>query len=249
MRDFVARRRLFSRFYTHDRLDPNTRAPSPHDHDFALVFRGSQRRRRLQPYPAYGCTVMGPLHDDTTALFDPDGGRKYVCASEWRRFLSAADRAEARARCFALLLAYSGCRISEALAVTPSRLDAETGRVIFLTLKRRKRVPRAVPVPPELMAALLRLARPVPSQDRIWPWCRVTGWRHIKRLMVEAGIRGPQATAKGLRHHFGVASAEANVPPVLTQRWMGHARLETTAIYQHVVGPEERTFIMRIWNS
>ena len=201
----------------------------------------------MQPYPAYGCTVMRAVHDDTTALFDPDGGRKYVCASEWRRFLAAADRAEVRARCFALLLAYTGCRISEALALTPGRLDAETGRVIFLTLKRRKRVPRAVPVPPDLMAALLRLAQPVPAQDRIWPWCRQTGWRHIKHLMAEAGIRGSQATAKGLRHGFGIANAEQNVPPALTQRWMGHARLETTAIYQHAVGREERSFAKRLW--
>jgi hypothetical protein len=28
---------------------------------------------------------------------------------------------------------------------------------------------------------------------------------------------------------------------------MGHARLETTAIYQHAVGQEERAFAMRLW--
>jgi hypothetical protein len=32
-------------------------------------------------------------------------------------------------------------------------------------------------------------------------------------------------------------------PPRLVQRWLGHASLETTAIYADVVGPEERAFL------
>jgi integrase len=97
------------------------------------------------------------------------------------------------------------------------------------------------------MDALGRLAHRRKPDTRLWPWCRQTGWRHIKRVMDLAGIVGTQATAKGLRHGFGIANAEQNVPPGLTQRWMGHARLETTAIYQHVVGREERAFAKRIW--
>ena len=190
---------------------------------------------------------MTSKSDDMARLFDATGGRKYVCASEWRRFIAAAERADDRTRAFALLLAYSGCRISEALALTGGQLDAETNRVMLQTLKRRRQVFRAIPVPVELMATLARLARGKACGKRLWPWCRQTAWRRVKRLMMEAGIRGAQATAKGLRHGFGVANAEANVPPALTQRWMGHARLETTAIYQQVVGREERSFARRVW--
>ena len=67
--------------------------------------------------------------------------------------------------------------------------------------------------------------------------------------MAEAGIRGPQATPKGLRHSFGIANAEENIPPGLTKRWMGHARLETTVLYQHAVGREERAFAKRLWRA
>lgn len=185
--------------------------------------------------------------DAIARLFNAEGARKYLCTSEWRRFVMAARRASVETRIFCLLLAYTGCRISEALAVTPARLDREAGRVVFRTLKRRRSTFRAVPIPRELMRDLVLLAHRVPPDAPIWPWVRQTAWRRVKAVMGEARITGPQATAKGLRHAFGVASAEQNVPPGLTQRWMGHARLETTAIYVHAVGEEERSFAQRIW--
>lgn len=185
--------------------------------------------------------------DAIARLFDAEGARKYLCTSEWRRFVMAARRAPVETRIFCLLLAYTGCRISEALAVTPARLDREAGRVVFRTLKRRRSTFRAVPIPRELMRDLVLLAHRMPPDAPIWPWCRQTAWRRVKAVMDKARITGPQATAKGLRHAFGVASAEQNVPPGLTQRWMGHARLETTAIYVHAVGEEERSFAQRVW--
>ena len=180
-------------------------------------------------------------------LYDATGRRKYVCGSERSRFVDAADRADRSTRNLGLLLVYSGCRISEALGVTPAQLDVETGHVVFRTLKRRRVTFRSVPIPPALMRELRGQATGLPTDAPLWSFCRVTAWRRIKRLMAAAGIRGSQATAKGLRHGFGIANAEENIPPALTQRWMGHARLETTAIYQHAVGNEERAFAQRIW--
>ena len=65
--------------------------------------------------------------------------------------------------------------------------------------------------------------------------------------MAEADIRGSQASPKGLRHGFGVANAQESVPMATTQKWLGHAKLETTAIYQQAVGAEERAFAERLW--
>jgi len=180
-------------------------------------------------------------------LLDGDGQRKYVCASEWRRFLEAAARMDLASRTFCYLLALTGCRISEALALTPRRLDPETGRVIFRTLKRRKCVYRAVPVPADLMRLLTLFARGKAGDTPLWTWSRQTGWRRVKHAMFAAGISGTQATAKGLRHGFCMAAAEEGVHPATTQRWAGHARLETTAIYTYAVGQEERAFAKRIW--
>jgi integrase/recombinase XerD len=185
--------------------------------------------------------------DGVDALYGADGARKYLCGTERQRFLKVAALEPLAVRAFAELLAFTGCRISEALSVTSANLDSETIRVIFRTLKRRKRVFRAVPIPGDLMARLQLIAAEKDPEVPLWNWCRQTGWRTVKRLMLASGVRGTQATPKGLRHGFGVANAEHNVPPALTQRWMGHARLETTAIYQHVLGPEERAFAERLW--
>jgi integrase len=56
--------------------------------------------------------------------------------------------------------------------------------------------------------------------------------------MTEAGIAdGPHATAKGLRHGFGL-HIRSGVPLNLVQRWLGHASIATTAIYLQAMGAE-----------
>jgi hypothetical protein len=62
-----------------------------------------------------------------------------------------------------------------------------------------------------------------------------------------AGIRGAQASPKGLRHGFGVATVQARIPLNLVQRWLGHAQLSTTAIYAEAIGPEEQEIAARMW--
>jgi integrase/recombinase XerD len=73
------------------------------------------------------------------------------------------------------------------------------------------------------------------------------GWRRVKAVMALAGIHGPCAMPKALRHAFGVTAFEAKIPPHLVQRWLGHASLRTTAIYGDVIGREERSFAARMW--
>jgi integrase/recombinase XerD len=193
----------------------------------------------------------GPLMRtrDPLSLFSATGSRKYLCAKEVPRLLEAANKADPETREFCRLLTFTGCRISEALALTAERLDAETGRVVFFTLKRRQLAFRAVPVPPDLMRALCKLAARRPQGARLWPWCRQSAWRRVKKVMDRAGIVGAHAMPKGLRHGFGVANAEQNVSMATTRRWLGHSSLETTAIYQQASGREERAFAARLWRS
>lgn len=156
---------------------------------------------------------------------------------------------DAESYAFCRLLAYTGCRISEGLELKPERLDAENKSVVFRTLKRRRLIFRAVPIPAALMRDLGRLARDKHPDAPMWSWSRPTAWRRICWAMAEAGISGPHAVPKGLRHGFGVVNAEKNVPMGLTREWMGHADIATTAIYQHAMGNEERSFAKRIWRE
>lgn len=65
--------------------------------------------------------------------------------------------------------------------------------------------------------------------------------------MQVAGLEGPHASPKGLRHGFGVAAVTAGIPLNLVQRWLGHAQLTTTAIYANAIGTEEHDIARRIW--
>lgn len=178
-------------------------------------------------------------------LFDRRGQRKYLTLAERARFLAVAETAPLPVRTFALTLHYTGCRLSEALELTPARIDAAEAMIVIRSLKKRQKVHfRMAPVPDPLLAAL---AGASPAGSPIWPWGRTTGWRIVKDLMIHAEISGIQACPKGIRHGFGVAAALAAVPPTLIQRWMGHARLETTGHYLNALGAEERQLAARLW--
>jgi integrase/recombinase XerD len=72
-------------------------------------------------------------------------------------------------------------------------------------------------------------------------------WRAVHAVIAVAGLDGPQASPKGLRHGFGVAAVSASMPLNLVQKWLGHAQLTTTAIYAHATGAEEKDIARRMW--
>ena len=183
-------------------------------------------------------------------------GRKYLTGEERARFLAAA-RAHPRptVQTFALTLAHTGCRISEALALRARDVDLAASELRFRTLKRRKEHWRAVPVPEELTRELalvhgLRRAqtRPRSAAAALWPFTRPTASRHIAQLMRAAAIEGPQACPKGLRHAYGVAAVAAGVPLPTIAAVLGHAHLTTTALYTTAIGAEARELVARMWD-
>jgi integrase/recombinase XerD len=190
------------------------------------------------------------------SLFDASGHRKYLTPEERDAFLSAAADAPREVRTFCELLAYTGCRISEALALTADRVDLKVCVVIFESLKKRKRgVFRPVPVPPAFLDTLnmvhnlrtLQGARDRGEGVLLWDWSRVTAWTRVHEVMTAAKIRGRHATPKGLRHGFGIKAVTSGVPLNMLQKWLGHAQLSTTAIYADATGPEAQRLAERMW--
>lgn len=183
-------------------------------------------------------------------LYDSAGRRKYLTPSERRAFLRAAENAAPEVRTFCATLGHTGCRISEALALTAARVDMRGSVLVFESLKKRRRgIYRAVPVPAHFLETLKAVHRLGTAGDerRLWRWSRTTGWRRVKEVMAAAAIRGLYATPKGLRHGFGIKAVTSEVPLNMTQKWLGHARLATTAIYTDAVGPEEQKIAERMW--
>ncbi len=82
-------------------------------------------------------------------LHDAEGRRLYLTEEERRAFVLAAAKAPRGVRTFCGVLHATGCRISEALAMTAQQVDLSGRVVVFESLKKRRRgVYRAVPVPP-----------------------------------------------------------------------------------------------------
>ena len=67
--------------------------------------------------------------------------------------------------------------------------------------------------------------------------------------MAAAGIAGPQACPRGLRHGYGVAAVSAGVPLPTVAAVLGHASLETTAIYTTAMGAQARELLARVWTA
>ena len=188
----------------------------------------------------------------TQGLFDSTGNRKYLVARERLAFASAAMAEGGEIGSFCLTLAFTGARISEVLALTLPQIDVENRAIVFETLKqRRPGVFRAIPIPEELLR-LLKTTHPLSAANgkaRLWCWGRTTAWKRVKGVMRQAGIAEPLCLPKALRHGFAVEAGQNGVQLNIVQRWMGHARLETTAIYAAALGEEERSLASRTWGG
>ena len=179
--------------------------------------------------------------------YDREGQRKYLSRDEGDKFVRHTTALPRSNALFCLTIYYTGCRISEALALRRQDVDLETKTVRIRSLKKRdKREIRRIPIPVFLVAGLLSISLHEDG-DLLWPRSRTTAWRIIKGVMKAAGISGIHATTKGLRHGFGVRGAMMRIPPNVIQQWMGHADLSTTAIYLAVKDDEERELIEKTW--
>jgi len=192
-------------------------------------------------------------------------GRRLVASeragnpSERDRFKTAALDQPHHIRAFCLTLLYTGCRLSEARFLERRHLQDREGLIAIKSLKKRSILHiREIPVPASLIQSLLALAATTectgfPCDGRLWisesgaVVDRVVAYRWVKRVMKEAGISGPQACPKGLRHSFGLHAVLSGVPLNMIQKWMGHASIHTTAIYANAVGPEEMEIAKRMW--
>ena len=196
----------------------------------------------------------------TNPLYDRIGNRKYINEMERLRFLKAANSADARSVfTFCAVLARTGARISEVLELTPRQIDMESQVVIYRSLKKRIKAGddpeyRAVPIPTPLLRKLdavheIKEAQldPYRVDQRIWPWCRRTGWTRVREALDLAGVSGAHASPKGFRHGFAVNALVQEVPLVIVQEWLGHSDIQITAQYCKAVAAEARAIANRMW--
>jgi len=199
-------------------------------------------------------------------LYDKNGNRLYLNTSEREAFALAADKAERRIKCLCLTLLNTGCRVSEALEITPRRIDLDDYAITLRSLKKRKDpktgqsrlIFRSVPIPKDLAEALNMVygIREIQKRGKseqldapLWAMTRVHAWRLVKAVMDTADIvDGAHKTPKGLRHGYGINAMMKGIQLNMLQKWMGHSDMKTTAIYADAIGADERAIAERMWN-
>lgn len=196
-------------------------------------------------------------------LWDNQGQRLYLTPEEREAFLKAADNEVREKRMLCHVFHYTGCRTSEILELAPYRINTDQKEIVIRTIKKRKydnqgrrKKPqfRAVPVPGELIKDLdlvfdLKNNLTIKKAEKkpFWTYSRSTTWRTVKNVMAAAGITGPQATCKGLRHAFAIAMLQGGAPITLVRDLLGHADTKTTEVYLQVLGPEKRQLVLNAW--
>lgn len=166
---------------------------------------------------------------------------------QFEKMLEAIETAGARQShdCADLVrfLAFSGCRISEARAVTWADVDLERGEIRIQTAKRKRtsngHLMRQVPIIPPMRQLLERLRQeqnPQPSnrvclvgecEKALTSACGVKNGERLKRMRrgkeVELGIGIERITHHDLRHLFATRCIETGVDIPTVSRWLGHS--------------------------
>jgi site-specific recombinase XerD len=155
---------------------------------------------------------------------------------EVARFLDAAPSLKYKA---ALSVAYgAGLRVSEVVALKVSDIDSK--RMIIRVEQGKGRKDRYVMLSPhllELLRAWYRLARPqgwlFPGRDPVQPMTtrQLNRACHATAQMAEIGKPVSMHT---LRHSFATHLLEQNIDIRVIQVLLGHAKLDTTALYTRV---------------
>jgi hypothetical protein len=67
--------------------------------------------------------------------------------------------------------------------------------------------------------------------------------------MKESGVGPGQAMPKALRHAFAIEAVQQGIALSVIKKWLGHAKIETTALYADPIGEEERALARLRWHQ
>ncbi len=185
----------------------------------------------------FGITLDRPeMGRHLTFVREPSKIPVILSPEEIARLLEAAPGPKYKA---ALSAAYSaGLRVSEVVALKVSDIDSK--RMLLRIEQGKGRKDRFAMLSPLLLEFLRDwycIARPAvwlfPGRDRLLP---MTTRQFNRAVHVAAGVAeiNKRVTAHTLRHSFATHLLEQKVDVRLIQVLLGHAKLDTTALYAQV---------------
>ena len=128
----------------------------------------------------------------------------------------------------------TGCRISEALAVSKGNIDFYNKTVKIRWLKRRKAKERYIPLHDSLAYELSVFTGPLNLADTLFPISRQRAFQIIKKYSEKAEL-GKEVHPHTLRHSFAIHFLSQTGNLVMLKELMGHAQITTTMMYLQYV--------------
>ena len=191
-------------------------------------------------------------------LVRKDGQRKFLTTEERDTFFVKAKELNPMGKTFCLMLAHTGCLISEAINIRYKDINLSECAVTIHTLRKRnnpnKDIVRIIPLSDNFVNELafahkLNAQNTSSSDAKLWNWSRKKGFLKVKKVMQVASIKGLHATPMGIRHAFGLYCVEKEIPLIFIRKWMGHSSLAITEMYSLFAKQDEREMAERIWNQ
>lgn len=148
-----------------------------------------------------------------------------------------------------LFLRYTGARISEVVGIDDQAdVDYRAGDVTMAVLKRhnphKKNMRKMVSVPPQVVKKLARYLSQYPEmKGRAFSVDRSNFFGIFKKLTLECGFPKNLAHPHVLRHTRAMEMVRAGVPLTIVQGILGHANLNTTAVYLQFSGQEAKAIL------
>lgn len=148
-----------------------------------------------------------------------------------------------------LFLRYTGARISEVTGIDDQAdVDYRTGDVTMAVLKRhnphKKKMRKMVPVPLQAVKKLARYLAQYPEmKGKALSIDRSNFFGIFKKLALECGFPKTLAHPHVMRHTRAMEMIRAGVPLTIVQQILGHANLNTTAVYLQFSGQEAKAIL------
>ncbi len=144
-----------------------------------------------------------------------------------------------------LMLRFTGCRLGECLLIDDTQdIDYRNYEIKILTLKLRRRTIRTVPVPPQVVAEILRYLAEFPDQrGKVFRVQQGNFRRMFYELAQKANIPKHLGHPHVLRHTRAIEMLKAGVPITSVQDILGHSSVSTTAIYLRLSGAETKLIL------
>lgn len=144
-----------------------------------------------------------------------------------------------------LVLRFTGARHGEVYLIDDEKdVDYRTSEIKLWTLKQRKKAQRIVPVPSQVISEIARYLMEYPEmKGKLFKIHPANFRKWFAKMVTSAGIDREKGHPHTLRHTRAMEMIKAGIPLTIIQSMLGHANLNSTAVYLRFSNQEAKMLL------